>query len=163
MEQLGKGQEILQLSARRNEDLEYIEALPEMDSIGIVIVDDFHRLSDPIKTRLSDYMKVLADSGDEASKLILIGINKAGDQLVKFAHDLGMRIDIFKMESNPEEKIEELVSKGEAALNINIRDKAGIAARAQGSFHIAQVLSHSLCLEAAITETQKIRYRSIFP
>jgi len=154
IEELGKGGAILQLSARKPADLEIIEELPGMDCIGTVVVDDFHRLSDSLKAKLSDYMKVLADSGDEHSQLVLIGINKAGDQLVRFAHDLGMRIDIFKMEANPPEKIEELILKGEAALNVAIRDKAGVATRAQGSFHVAQVLCHSLCLEAGATETK---------
>ncbi|MBI1181460.1 MAG: TIR domain-containing protein [Alphaproteobacteria bacterium] len=154
MEQLGKKEIALSLSARRKDDVEIISELPYMHNIGTVIVDDFHRLEDDIKIRLSDFMKVLADSGDEGSQMILVGINKAGDQLVRFAHDLGMRMDIFRMETNPIEKIEELIGKGEAALNIKIRDKRGIAERSQGSFHIAQALCHNLCLEAGVTETQ---------
>src|SRR5438552_4589509 len=50
---------VLSLSARKTADIEIIEALPEMTDIGTVIVDDFHRLSDPVKARLSDFMKVL--------------------------------------------------------------------------------------------------------
>jgi hypothetical protein len=89
------------LSARRPNDLEVINALPGIDDIGTVIVDDFHKLPDGIKARLSDFMKVLADSQSEKSKLILVGINKAGQQLVTFAEDLGLRIDIFRLEANP--------------------------------------------------------------
>lgn len=154
MEHLGRGSGILSLSARRKDDIDLIHALPSMDKIGTVIVDDFHRLNDALKASLSDYMKVLADTSDAHSQLILIGINKAGDQLIKFAHDLGMRVDVFKMEANPPEKIEELITKGEEALNVTIRDKASIALRAQGSFHIAQVLCHQICIEAGVTETQ---------
>ena len=88
---------VLNLSARRRDDLEFIVALPDMAGIGTVIVDDFHRLDDHIKVRLSDFMKVLADTEDDASKLILIGINKAGHQLIKFAQDLGLRIDYFAL------------------------------------------------------------------
>lgn len=152
--QLGKDANVILLSARRPSDLDFIAALPEMEEIGTVVVDDFHRLNDELKARLSDYMKILADTGNEKSQLILIGINKAGDQLIRFAHDLGLRIDIFKVESNPVEKIEELITKGEGALNVIIRDKRNIALKAQGSFHIAQVLCHSLCIEAGVTETQ---------
>jgi hypothetical protein len=152
VEQLGRRDEILQLSARRANDLELIQALPDMGNVGTVVVDDFHRLPDEVKSDLSDFMKILADRGDEGSQLVLIGINKAGDQLVRFAHDLGMRMDVFKMEANPTEKIEELIGKGEDALNIRFRDRAGIAQRAQGSFHIAQALCHHLCIEAGVTE-----------
>ena len=151
---LGLGERVVSLSARKSADIEIIEALPEMTDIGTVIVDDFHRLGDPVKARLSDFMKVLADSGTEKSKLILIGINKAGQQLVKFAHDLGLRIDVFKLEANPTERIEELVAKGEDALNIVISDRAEVARRAQGSFQIAQLLCSKLCVLDHVTETQ---------
>lgn len=144
---------IMLLSARSADDTALIAELPEMRDIGTIIVDDFHRLDDRTKEKLSDFMKLLADSGDPKSKLILIGINKAGDHLIRFAHDLGMRIDIFKIESNSDEKIEELISLGEAVLNIKMRDKAAVAKRAQGSFHIAQLLCHNLCVEAGVTET----------
>jgi hypothetical protein len=152
---LGLADRVTSLSARKTTDVEFIEALHEMTDIGTVIVDDFHRLSDSIKARLSDFMKVLADSGSETSKLILIGINKAGQQLVKFAHDLGLRVDVFKMEANPTERTEELVSRGEEALNITIPYKAEVASRAQGSFQIAQLLCHKLCVLEHITETQE--------
>jgi Holliday junction resolvasome RuvABC ATP-dependent DNA helicase subunit len=133
---------VTSLSARRIADAELIAELPTIQSTGPVIVDDFHRLPDGLKGRLSDYMKVLADSGEETSKLILIGINKAGQQLVKFAHDLGMRIDVFKLEANPNEKIQELIGLGEQALNIKILAKEEITRQAQGSFQIAQALCH---------------------
>jgi hypothetical protein len=144
---------VMSLSARRPEDAELIAELPAMQDIGTVIVDDFHRLPDAVKGRLSDYMKVLADSGRDNSKLILIGINKAGQQLVKLAHDLGMRIDVFKLEANPNEKIEELIDLGERALNLKILAKEHVAREAQGSFQIAQVLCHKLCVLSKVTET----------
>ena len=121
--------------------------------MGIVIVDDFHRLDDATKARLSDFMKVLADTENASSKLILIGINKAGQQLVKFAHDLGLRVDVFKLETNSDEQIEKLISLGEVALNIKLCDTAAIAQHAQGSFQIAQLLCHKLCLLDHVTET----------
>ncbi len=141
---LGLEDAVISLSARRPVDIEMISALPEMGDIGTVIVDDFHRLPDHVKARLSDFMKLLADTADDKSKLILIGINKAGNQLVKFAHDLGMRIDVFRLEANPIEKLEELISLGEAALEIDISEKQKIAQRAQGSFQIAQLLCHKI-------------------
>ena len=145
---------VMPLSARKPRDVEMIEALPEMEDIGTVIVDDFHRLSDATKAKLSDFMKILADSEAENSKLILIGINKAGTQLVKFAHDLGLRIDVFKLEANPIELIEKVIDLGEAVLNIKISGKRDLAERAQGSFQLIQLLCHKLCVLDKVTETQ---------
>ena len=147
---------VMTLSARKAQDLEYIVALPEMDNVGIVLVDDFHRLDDRTKASLSDRMKFLADNETEGSKLILIGINQAGQQLVKFAHDLGLRIDVFRLESNPDEKVLAIMALGEKALNIVIEHKEAIATRAQGSFQIAQLLAHRLCSMSKTGETQTI-------
>ncbi len=144
---------VVALSARRPADLEMIEALPEMGDIGTVIVDDFHRLPDAIKSKISDYMKVLADAGTSGSKLILIGINKAGQQLVKFAHDLGLRLDVFRLEANPNELLEEVVTLGEQALNVQFTSKSDIAGRAQGSFQLVQLLCHKLCVLDHVTES----------
>ncbi|MFL9828909.1 hypothetical protein, partial [Rhodoplanes sp. SY1] len=150
---LGHSKSATFLSARKPADLELIEALPDLGEIGTVIVDDFHRLEDRIKLKLSDFMKVLADAGEDDSKLILIGINQAGQQLVKFAHDIGLRIDVFRLEANAKELVEEVISLGEAALNISIPSKSDVADRAQGSFQLVQLLCHKLCVLDKLTGT----------
>ncbi|MDE3797700.1 TIR domain-containing protein [Sinorhizobium meliloti] len=153
----------LMLSARKADEVDLIAELPSMGAIGTVIVDDFHRLDDRIKASLSDYMKVLADTGDSSSKLILIGINKAGQQLVYHAHDLGLRLDVFRLESNPDEKIHELIEAGERALNVRFLDRDKIAAKAQGSFQIAQLLCHKLCVLSTVIETQTSELEIVKP
>lgn len=153
LEAIGVDADTMNLSARRVEDVELIAELPGMKDIGNVVIDDFHRLDGEVKSKIADFMKVLADSGDAGSKLILVGINKAGNQLIEFANDLGLRVDFFKMESNSDDKLAELVSLGEAALNISISSKSDLIQRAHGSFHIAQVLCHYACLEAGVTES----------
>lgn len=142
------------LSARRPQDLEYIDALPDMEAFGIVVVDDFHRLSEDRKKTLSDFMKVLADTADERRQLVLIGINKAGDPLIDYGYDLGLRIDIFKLQANSPEKITELIGLGEEALNITIAHKEAIADRSEGSYQIAQLLCHKLCTTADVIESR---------
>jgi Holliday junction resolvasome RuvABC ATP-dependent DNA helicase subunit len=151
--ELGLQNRVTTLSARKKADVDVISALPDIEDIGTVIVDDFHRLPDDVKARLSDFMKVLADAASDTSKLILIGINKAGQQLVKFAHDLGLRIDVFRLEANPPEKIIELIMLGERALNVEFPHREALAERAQGSFQIAQLLCHKLCVLSKVLET----------
>jgi hypothetical protein len=64
-----------------------------------------------------------------------------------------MRIDVFRLESNPIENIDELIALGEHALNVTITNRQQIARRAQGSFQIAQLLSHKVCVLSKIIET----------
>ena len=124
-----------------------------MHDIGIVIVDDFHRLSAGTKDAIAQFMKTLADEEHESSKLIVIGINKAGDHLVTFGHDIGLRIDVFRMEANPDNKIEELILKGEAALNVHFSDKDNFVDRSIGSFQLAQILSYTQCIKNQVSQT----------
>ncbi|WP_168200140.1 TIR domain-containing protein [Acetobacter vaccinii] len=145
---------VTSLSARRAADIEVIDALPEMHDIGTVIVDDFHRLGDATKQKLSDFMKVLAETENTQSKLILIGINKAGQQLVKFAHDLGLRIDIFRLETTPNDILKKVIEKGEAALKVKIPTLDDLVRISQGSFQIVQLLCYKMCILNGITETQ---------
>ena len=157
IDQLGFTDKVRTLSARKPQDIEIIRCLPQNSENGIVVVDDFHRLPVQIKDLLSDYMKLLADSEDFKSKLILIGINMAGHQLVQSAHDLGLRIDVFRLETNPPDLIELAVSRGEDALQIEIKDKSEIVDNAYGSFQLAQLLCHKMCVLSGVTETAETK------
>jgi hypothetical protein len=152
MEHLKLDQKALKLSGRKPDDIEFIKELPSMPSIGIVLIDDFHRLPEGIKANIADFMKTLADEEKEDSKVVAVGINKAGDSLIKFSTDLTGRIDTIHFEANPDEKIEELISKGEQALKIAINIKRDIIKESRGSFHIAQMLCHETCLEKGVFE-----------
>lgn len=153
IEELGLNKKVTKLSARKNDDKEFIKMLPEFKGIGTVIIDDFHVLTDDLKASVADYMKVLADEEKEDDKILLIGINKAGDSLIKMAADLNNRIDTIRFERNPDEKIEELISKGEDALNISFNTKKDIIELSKGSFHIAQYLCSEICTLAGILES----------
>lgn len=55
------------------------------------------------------------------------------------------------------EKVLELITKGENALNATINIKDDIAEESQGSFHLAQMLCHEACVEAGILQEQTQR------
>jgi hypothetical protein len=152
IEELGLGKKTLRLSARIADDRDLIAELPLMKRIGVVLIDDFHRLAPELKRAIADYLKTLADEEKADSKLIIIGINKAGDALIRFAADLNNRIDTVRFETNPDDRVEELVSKGELALNVEISTKHDITLDAHGSFHIAQMLCRETCFAEGVTE-----------
>lgn len=141
------------LSARDNNHIEYINAIEELKPFGTVIIDDFHRLPEKQQRKIADVLKLLADEGDTENKLIIIGINQAGQSLIDFGFDLATRIEIIKFESNSNDKIHELVQLGETALNIDIACKDIIIKAAHGSFYIAQELANTVCTMACLLET----------
>ena len=152
LDELESADSVLKLSARRGSDRELIESLPDLGETGVVVIDDFHRLPDDVKVQVADHMKLLADEEVNHSKIVVLGINDAGKTLVRFASDLNNRIEVVKLEVNPIEKVEELLSKGEQALHVRLNVKDDIAKAANGSFYIAQMLAHQVCVEAGVLE-----------
>ena len=140
------------LSARNPGDIGFIELLPTTDDFGTVVIDDFHVLDNDIRGQIADLLKRLADTEAQRSKLIIVGINRAGDSLVDHAPDLANRIDTVRFEVEPNHKVRELVTAGEQVLSIEIEAKDRIVEGAQGSFYLAQLLCHALCTEAGVTE-----------
>ena len=100
-------------------------------------------------------MKRLADQETEHSKLVIVGINRAGDSLVRHAPDLSNRIDVIKFEVEPRNKIEELIHLGEEALNIDLEAGHQVVEAAQGSFYLAQMLCRELCIEGGVNQQQE--------
>lgn len=154
LDELGLAGEVLKLSARRLDDVQLISQLPDLGETGTVVIDDFHRLTDDLKTLVADHMKLLADEEAQHSKVVVLGINDAGKSLVRFASDLNNRIEVVKLEINPPEKMAELLALGEDALNIQLNVKDDIVREANGSFYVAQMLAHQVCIEAGILEHQ---------
>lgn len=149
----GLADRVLTLSARKKDDLTYIKDLSHQLPLGTVLIDDFHRLDDDARKDIADLMKTLADESATHSKLIVLGITNAGQSLILFGKDLANRIEVIPFEANPEHKIEELISKGEAALNVDINIKGELVVAAQGSFYIAQMLAYYTCIRSNILST----------
>jgi len=146
-------QQVLLLSARKKDDVVFIRELSNQLPLGTVVIDDFHRLDDVAKKVLADLMKTLADDGVAHSKLIVLGIPNAGRSLISFGKDLANRIEVIPFEANPEYKVDELIEKGENALNVSLNIRKEIVYAAQGSFYIAQMLAYHTCVRAKLLST----------
>lgn len=153
LEETGQGSSCLFLSARKSADIDLIKALHTMRGIGVVVVDDFHKLPASAKQSLTDFVKVLADEEDETSKVILIGINQAGQTLVEYAPDVLHRIEVIRVGRTNVERIQQMIKLGESALNCQLAISEELAHEAEGSFAMAQVLCHEACLQDHLQET----------
>lgn len=153
LRELGRADSAQILSARRPDDVDLIALLPSTKSFGLVVVDDFHRLEDSLRAKLADLLKALADDETLDSKLVIVGINRAGDTLIRHAPDVTNRLDILRMEVEPPSKIDEMIAKGEAVLNVSLRARDSVIEGSHGSFYIAQLLCHELCAEGGVLES----------
>jgi len=152
LEELGWNDRVTTLSARDPVDVEYISLLPQMSDAGTVVIDDFHRLEDSIKSEVADLLKISADREEKSRKLIVIGINEAGKSLIESSPDLANRLEVIRFEVEPPVRIEALIAAGEAAFNVQIEARQHIIENSRGSFYIAQLLCWDACVEAGQTE-----------
>ncbi|WP_373379622.1 TIR domain-containing protein [Cupriavidus nantongensis] len=152
VERLQYGDSCTWLSARRSADVARIAGLKGQSNVGLVIIDDFHRLPDELKLQLTDLMKLAADEEDVGTKIVLIGINRAGQSLIDVAPDLLHRIEIIRLARTNIERLIELINRGQYALNCEIAAWEDIAGEAEGSFAMAQILCHEACLQAGVIE-----------
>ena len=154
LDQLHLHQDALWLNAKKHLD-QYLIADPSAwPSPGLVIIDDFHWLGSCIQQIIADHLKTLANAERDGTTLIIVGSTGAGESLGDLASNLNHWIDIIKFEPNPDDRVLELVERGERALNIRFNMKADIVAAASGSFCLAQILCRQACLATQITETQ---------
>lgn len=153
LEAEGLGGSVQILSSRDPEDVSVIKLLPTIRGFGTIVIEDFHRLEATTQDAIADLLKLLADLGSQTSKVIIVGINRAGDSLIKAAPDLANRLDIIKLEAEQDlAKIAQVVDLGEAALNISMTARDDVIRESRGSYFLAQMLCLELCMSAGVME-----------
>lgn len=150
-------QGLIKLSPRKPSDRDYISALHELGA-GIFLLDDFHWLQASERAAIADYMKILADEEISNVKLIVVGINKAGESLMNLAPDLSGRMKVIRFEPSEISKVRSLVEAGSAVLNVELPSRE-IAAESVGSFQVAQYLCQRMCLRNSILHRVDVKFR----
>ncbi len=139
------------LSAREPLDHDQIRRIAEEKPKGTWIIEDFHHMSIPDRTAYADAIKFLADQRDPECKIVLVGINNAGQSLLRGASDLLTRITVVQFERNPDENVERLINLGEQYLNIRIPDHPTILSEARGSYLLGQLICRAICESVGLT------------
>jgi len=144
------------LSARRSKDMPRIIELAEHAPKGRFIVDDFHRLDGAIQAKIADIVKIAAEEYDDDShpKVVIIGINRVGSELIHLVHDVAKRCGIHRIAPASIETTAELVRKGEERLNVRFGDLAPVFSETKGDYWLTQLVCQSVCLINAVTETK---------
>jgi len=144
------------LSARRSKDMARILELAEHAPKGRFIVDDFHRLESSIQAKIADIVKISAEEYDDDShpKVVIIGINRVGSELIHLVHDIAKRCGIHRIAPASLETTAELVLKGEERLQVQFGDVNAIFAETKGDYWLTQLVCQTICLINQVTETQ---------
>jgi hypothetical protein len=143
------------LTPRKKADLPIIMKIVDEELNGKFIIDDFHRLDDITQEKIANLVKVAAEDPDPElyPKIVLIGINKVGSELIHLVHDIAKRCGIHKVRAANENIINELIQKGEEKLNININEHHTIFQESEGDYWLTQLLCQTICLNNNVLET----------
>jgi hypothetical protein len=143
------------LSARRSKDIARILELANTAPKGKFIIDDFHRLVSEIQAKIANIVKISAEEyeDDNHPKVVLIGINRVGSELIHLVHDVAKRCGIHRIAPASVETTEELVRKGEERLNVRFGDSNAIFLEAKGDYWLTQLVCQTACLINDVTET----------
>lgn len=144
------------LTARNPVHVSQIETIARDQAPGQYVIDDFHRLAQPLQESLANVAKLSADLGQEGNlpKLIIIGINQIGSELIQLVPDIAKRTGIHRISPGTETDIAKLVAIGSHALNIHIEDSDEIYAETRGDYWLTQQICRSICTAAGVMSTQ---------
>lgn len=144
------------LSPREPKDLPIIAEIDENAGNKIFIIDDFHRLDDDSKKRIADLAKVIAerDVRKDLPKLVIIGINNVGSDLIQLVPDIAKRISIHRIAPGTPESILNLINSGCRHLNIKISPTQEIVIESRGDYWLTQQICRTICISAGVDKTQ---------
>lgn len=144
------------LSARKETDLEQILKIASRPTVGAYIIDDFHRLGLETQEAFANLIKIAAEEQNftKNPKVIIIGINKIGSNLIHLVPDIAKRTGIHKILLADSNTIDTLIKKGEDKLNVKIANKSAIYEESKGDYWLTQHICQTICLTNDILEAQ---------
>jgi hypothetical protein len=152
------------LAAREPVDVSRIEEIARERPVGRFVIDDFHRLSSKLQESLADLAKISAESNDSSTctKLIIVGINNVGSNLIQLVPDIAKRVGIHTISPGGENEIRNLVERGAEKMNITIHDIPLIFGEVRGDYWLTQQFCQSLCLKAGVMATSDEKIDVVF-
>jgi len=156
LEQLG-GTASEYLTARSATDVTRIGEIARSGLPGRFVIDDFHRLVSETQAELANLAKFSAELGageTTRTKLVLIGINQVGSDLIQLVPDIAKRTGIHRIQAGTKADIEHLIGEGSATLKVSIPDTDAIFRESQGDYWLTQQLCQTICVMNEVLETR---------
>ena len=121
------------------------------------VLEDFHKIDEEEKAKLSQLMKVFMDLSDEYAelKIIALGAVDTARQVVDYDREMRNRVAEIHVTLMTEAEVEAIITKGEGALNIEfgIEIKRLVARHSNGLASVCHHLCLNMCNAAGIIET----------
>jgi hypothetical protein len=110
------------------------------------VLEDFHKVDETEKAKLSQLMKIFMDLADEYSdlKIVALGAVDTARQVVDYDPEMRNRVAEIHVDLMTEKEIEAVIEKGEQALNITVGQE--IKNLISGCSNGLASVCHHLCL-----------------
>lgn len=129
---------------------------------GCWVLEDFHKIEDSEKEKLSQVMKVFMDMSDEYKDLKMIAIGAVGTarQVIQYDPEMQNRVSEILVPLMTEDELIGIIQKGDQYLNIKIPSKVAraIVYYSNGLAAVCHSLCLNICYCADISETVSPRY-----
>jgi len=127
------------------------------------VLEDFHKVTDSQKEKISQIMKVFMDSANDYDdvKIIAVGAVDTARQVIEYDREMENRVSEIIVPLMLKENIVEIINKGEDLLNFAIKNsiKNDIANYASGLAAICHQLCLNICFAAEINYTCKQKFK----
>lgn len=121
------------------------------------VLEDFHKVDESEKEKLSQLMKVFMDLSDDYAelKIIALGAVDTARQVVDYDHEMRNRVAEVHVSLMTEQEIAGIIAKGELALNIkfNPEIKRLVSRHSNGLASVCHHLCLNMCNAAGVVET----------
>ncbi|MBS0602212.1 MAG: AAA family ATPase, partial [Proteobacteria bacterium] len=121
------------------------------------VLEDFHKIDESEKQKLSQLMKVFMDLSDDYPelKIIALGAVDTARQVVDYDHEMRNRVAEIHVSLMTENEIGKIIEKGEEALNIKFSTqiKKLVSRHSNGLASVCHHLCLNMCIVAGIVET----------
>lgn len=122
-----------------------------------LVFEDFHKLEEQEKRKLSQVMKLFADMSEQypTIKIIAIGAVGTARQVVNYDSEMHNRVAEIAVPLMTNDELDAILVKGEQLLNIRFADKAkeAITNYANGLGSVCHQLALNCCIAANIYQT----------
>ncbi|MDK8263450.1 AAA family ATPase [Pseudomonas oryzihabitans] len=120
------------------------------------VIEDFHKIDETEKQKLSQLLKVFMDLAPEHRllKIICLGAVDTARQVVSYDEEMRQRVAEIHVPLMSDQEIYQIVNKGEELLNIRFPSalRSKVAKHACGVASICHQLCLNMCIDADVTE-----------
>lgn len=125
------------------------------------VLEDFHKVDEDEKPKLSQFMKIFMDCGSDYPevKIIAIGAVETARQVVEYDPEMKNRVAEIEVPLMSEAEIKSIISKGADALNLVIPEKVQqvISKYSSGLAAVCHQLCLNMCMAANVNYTSETR------